>query len=697
MLNDSEKHSITKLKGVGDKLASTLAKLGIFTIQDLLFHFPRQYLDKTRITAIAQLRYGQSAVIQGRILNSEIKFGRRRSLAVALEDESGSIILRFFHFNTAQKNRLSQGTLLRCYGEARMGTSGLEFYHPEYEFPDKETVEQLEKNLTPIYSLTEGLTQSRIQNLSEQALAFIDRIPPKDYLPENIKNLFGGASLIDAIKFLHRPPVDAPINQLLAGIHPYQQRLAFEELLVHYLARQRMREKAKKEKSTVVKINASIAEEFLKQFPFKITSAQKKVTQEILADLQKPYPMLRMIQGDVGAGKTLVAALAALQLVNAGKQVALVAPTEILAEQHYKNFSTWFETYNKGLFRSSIFLLVSKLKASSKRQTLESISEGRAKIVIGTHALFQETVEFQSLGLIVIDEQHRFGVQQRMSLRRKASDTDIPHQLIMTATPIPRSLAMTAYSEMDYSVIDELPPGRTPIETVLVSQTRRQELVERVRSACADGKQAYWVCTLIENSETLSAANAEEIFAQLKNLLPELSVGLIHGKLKAEEKEKQMQAFKAGQMQLLVATTVIEVGVDVPNASLMIIENPERLGLAQLHQLRGRVGRGHVASFCVLLYGEKLSEQAKQRLGVMRQTSDGFLIAEKDLQLRGPGELLGTRQTGDMNYLIADLQRDAHLLGEVHQCGKRLLHADREAVDVLLDRWLGKNQEYARV
>lgn len=684
--------SVTNFKGVGSKLAENLAKLGITNVQDLLFHLPRQYLDKTRITPIAKLKLGITAVLQGRILKTELKFGRRRSLAVTLEDTSGEIVLRFFHFSSAQQNRMSTGTLLRCYGEARLGSSGFEFYHPECEFPDEAKPQDLDKNLTPIYALTDGVTQLRLRNLSEQAISLLAEHPPEDLLPQEFKQNFADTSLAEALAYLHKPPVDAPINLLLAGTHPFQQRLAFEELLVHYLARQRLREQVQKEAAFKIKIQHVAAQEFLKQFEFSLTNAQQKVCVEIYSDLEKNRPMMRMIQGDVGAGKTLVAALAALQVTLAGKQVAMVAPTEILAEQHFKNFSQWFAQQN-----ISVFLLVSKLKAKEKRETLEAIANGAAQITIGTHALFQEQVEFVNPGLIVIDEQHRFGVEQRKSLREKSQGHEVPHQLIMTATPIPRTLAMTAYSEMDYSIIDELPPGRTPIETLLVSQDRRPELIERIRSACGEGKQAYWVCTLVENSETLSAANAEEICEHLKRALPQINIGLVHGRLKSNEKDLQMQAFKAGEIQLLVATTVIEVGVDVPNASLMIIENPERLGLAQLHQLRGRVGRGSVASFCVLLYGNKLSQQAKQRLQVMRQTSDGFVIAEKDLALRGPGELLGTRQTGDMAYLLADLQRDAHLLPLIHKCGKQLLKTEPKNVDVLLDRWLGKNQEYARV
>lgn len=687
-----ESIQLTELKGVGDKLAANLCKLGIETVQDLLFHLPRQYLDKTRITPISKLRFGFSAVIQGRILKNDIKFGRRRSLAVALEDESGTIILRFFHFNAAQKNRLAPGTLLRCYGEARLGSSGLELYHPEYEFPEESKAQELEQSLTPIYSLTEGVTQLRLRNLSEQALGLLEKHPPVDYLPKAFVKHFGDTSLTDALRYLHKPPVGAPVNMLLAGEHPFQKRLAFEELLVHFLARQRLREHVQQETAAKIVISKENEQHFLQQFSFSLTGAQKKVCTEIYRDLAQAHPMMRMLQGDVGAGKTLVAALAALQVVNAGRQVAMVAPTEILAEQHFNNFAQWFTQHN-----ISVHLLVSKLKAKQKRETLQAITDGSAQIIIGTHALFQDQVEFNLPGLIIIDEQHRFGVEQRKRLREKSPTNEVPHQLIMTATPIPRTLAMTAYSEMDYSILDELPPGRTPVETLVISQQRRYELIERIRSACTEGKQAYWVCTLIENSETLSAANAEEICEQLKLALPDVKVGLVHGKQKPAEKEAQMQAFKRGEMQLLVATTVIEVGVDVPNASLMIIENPERLGLAQLHQLRGRVGRGSIASFCVLLYGDKLSEQAKQRLQVMRQTSDGFLIAEKDLELRGPGELLGTRQTGDMTYLVADLQRDAHLLPHIHSCGKMLLETRPDAVDKLLDRWLGKNQEYARV
>lgn len=683
---------ITQVNGIGKALASTLAKLGIQTVQDLLFHLPYRYVDKTRITPIAALRLSLSAVVQGNILKSEIMFGKRRSLAVTLEDTSGKIVLRFFHFSHAQKNRLVSGTCIRCFGEPRLGTSGLEFYHPEIEFPDDNMQNVTEQSLTPVYNLTEGISQLRMRKLAQQALALLDQHPPRELLPLEISQQFQTRSLAETLKFLHRPPSNADVAKLMSGTDPRQQRLAFEELLAHFLARQRVREKMREEAAPQIAVSMDKQNAFLAQFDFSPTGAQLKVVDDILADLTQTQPMLRMIQGDVGSGKTLVAAIAALHSASNCFQVALVAPTEILAEQHYHNFQKWFE-----LLQIPVELLVSKMPASKKQKTLGNISSGKTAIVIGTHALFQDSVAFAKLGLIVIDEQHRFGVEQRKSLQHKSACALMPHQLIMTATPIPRTLAMTAYSEMDYSVIDELPPGRTPVETVLISQNRRQEVIDRICSVCTEHKQVYWVCTLIENSETLSAANAEDTCAQLQTLMPKITIQLIHGKLKPAEKDQTMQSFKRGDIQVLVATTVIEVGVDVPNASLMVIENPERLGLAQLHQLRGRVGRGAAASYCVLLYGETLSNLAKQRLQVMRQTSDGFVIADKDLQLRGPGEFLGTRQTGDMAYRVADGQRDAPMLNSIHSTGRNLLQNEPETVTAILNRWFGNNQGYARV
>ncbi len=681
---------ITTLSGVGAKLKETLSKLGIYNVQDLLFHLPIRYLDRTRITPIHALRTNTSVVIQGRVRNAQIIFGKRRSLAVTIEDNSGSTCLRFYHFNAAQKNNFEPGRELRCYGDPRVGAKGIEFYHPEYDFINSAAPTPVDESLTPVYGLTEGLSQARLRKLTEQAVANLASHMPDDLFPPSLNKHFGVTSLSEALTFLHFPPPDAPVEQIMNGVHPCQLRLAFEELVAHFLVRQQIRLQVQHYRAPIISGAHTLADELLHQLPFSLTGAQIRVAAEIRRDLSEGVPMLRMVQGDVGSGKTLVAALAATDVAQSGFQVAIVAPTEILAEQHFRNFSQWCSPLDL-----KVVWLVGKLKASERKQALLDLASGDANIVVGTHALFQDDVKFKSLGLSIIDEQHRFGVDQRLSLRALTEDGMLPHQMVMTATPIPRTLAMTAYSELDYSVIDELPPGRTPIQTALVSQSKKPTLVERIRKACDEGAQAYWVCPLVEESETLSVANAEETFALLQTSLAGIQVGLVHGRLKSAEKETVMAEFKAGNIQLLVATTVIEVGVDVPNASLMIIENPERLGLAQLHQLRGRVGRGSAASHCVLLYGEKLSQQAKERLQVMRETNDGFAIAERDLELRGPGELLGTRQTGDMSYRIADAQNHAHLHPLVHETGQQLLERQPDVAEKLIARWIGNNQHYA--
>ncbi len=686
---------ISVLNGVGPRLESVLANLHIRTVQDLLFHLPVRYLDRTRITAIRELRNNTSVVIQGTILSAQVLFGRRRSLAVTIEDSSGKTVLRFYHFTAQQKNNFEAGRLIRCYGDPRLGAKGIEFYHPEYEFLDAAAPTPVDSSLTPVYGLTEGLSQQRIRKLVEQAIRYLNEYTPDELLPAELNKYFDVSSLSNALEFLHFPPPNADVLAIMERQHPYQKRLALEELVAHYLARLQLRLQVTQHAAPTVRHQYSLATQLIAALPFEPTGAQLRVLREVRQDFKNGTPMLRMLQGDVGSGKTLVAALTSLDVVEAGYQVAVVAPTEILAEQHLINFSQWCSPL--GLH---VTWLVGKLKAAERRQALEDIESGRANIVIGTHALMQENVRFSNLGLSIIDEQHRFGVDQRLSLRdRRKRDNSgpytVPHQLVMTATPIPRTLAMTAYSELDYSVIDELPPGRTPVQTALVSQKRRGELIERVRGACQSGAQAYWVCPLVEDSETLSAANAEETYTHLQGELSELQVGLVHGRLKPAEKEHVMREFKSGKLSLLVATTVIEVGVDVPNASLMIIENPERLGLAQLHQLRGRVGRGATASHCILLFGDKLSNQAKERLQVMRETNDGFQIAERDLQLRGPGELLGTKQAGDLSYRVADAQQHSDLLELAQEVGAQLLASQPDHAATLIQRWIGENTRYA--
>lgn len=692
-MSELSKVPVTVLKGVGEAMAEKLAKVGLENLQDVLFHLPLRYQDRTRVVPIGQLRPGQDAVIEGVVSGADVTMGKRRSLAVRLGDGSGVLSLRFYHFSNAQKEGLKRGTHLRCYGEARPGASGLEIYHPEYRaLNGDEPPPPVEQTLTPIYPSTEGLTQQRLRLLCQQSLGLLGPRSLPDWLPDELARDYQLAPLDDAIRYLHNPPADADLDELAEGQHWAQHRLAFEELLTHQLSQQRLRESLRSLRAPVLPKAKRLQAQYLANLGFQPTGAQQRVANEIAYDLSQHEPMMRLVQGDVGAGKTVVAALAALQALEAGYQVALMAPTEILAEQHYITFKRWLEPLG-----IEVAWLAGKLKGKARAASLEQIANG-APMVVGTHALFQEEVKFKHLALAIIDEQHRFGVQQRLALRKKGVAGELcPHQLIMTATPIPRTLAMSAYADLDTSVLDELPPGRTPVNTVLVADSRRFEVVERVRAACAEGRQAYWVCTLIEESEELTCQAAESTYEELGSALGELRVGLIHGRMKPAEKAEIMAQFKAGELQLLVATTVIEVGVDVPNASLMIIENPERLGLAQLHQLRGRVGRGSAVSHCVLLYHPPLSQIGRERLGIMRETNDGFIIAEKDLELRGPGEMLGTRQTGLLQFKVADLMRDADLLPAVRDAAQALIARWPEHVSPLLDRWLRHGQQYGQV
>lgn len=683
---------VTDLKGVGTAMALKLEKLGIHCLQDLLFHLPLRYQDRTRIRAIGSLRPGDECVVIGEIKAADVLQGRRRSLLCRVQDGTGTLTLRFFHFNAGQKNALKPGVTIRCFGEARPGPGGLEMVHPEYRKQADDGLVAVAETLTPVYPMTEGLQQNRVRTLIQQVLEELDDQTIEELLPASLRAQWQLWSLADSLRYLHQPPADADQNMMLEGKHPAQRRLAFEELLAHNLSLQKVRLKTREQGAPALPLHHTLITPFLAGLPFTPTGAQQRVAAEVAQDMAQPFPMLRLVQGDVGSGKTIVAALAALQAVENGTQAAIMAPTEILAEQHYINFTSWLAPL--GL---KVAWLVGKLKGKARQEQLASIVDGSAHVVVGTHALFQEEVVFKDLGLAVIDEQHRFGVHQRLSLREKGRNGDCaPHQLIMTATPIPRTLTMSAYADLDCSIIDELPPGRTPVNTVLIADTRRHEVIERVRVACSEGRQLYWVCTLIEESEQLQCQAAEVTCEQLKETLPELRIGLVHGRMKPAEKAAVMAQFKAAELDLLVATTVIEVGVDVPNASVMIIENPERLGLAQLHQLRGRVGRGSVESFCVLMYQLPLSQTGKERLAVMRQTTDGFKIAEKDLELRGPGEVLGTRQTGDMQFRIADLQRDGDLLGRVRELAGQMEQFPQQSQQ-LVWRWLGRGEEYGNV
>ncbi|PIE20373.1 MAG: ATP-dependent DNA helicase RecG [Neptuniibacter caesariensis] len=683
---------VSELRGVGAALENKLNNLGIRTVQDLLFHLPLRYQDRTRIVPIGSLRPGDECVIEGEVKLADISRGKRRSLLCRIQDGSGSITLRFFHFSATQKNNLKPGTRLRCFAEVRTGAAGLELVHPEYKRIDSEDPVLLEEHLTPVYPATEGLHQGRLRGLTDQALAFLQQGALQELVPEQLRQGWQFPSLNDAVAYLHRPPVDADQHLLLDGLHPAQRRLSFEELLAHHLSLLKLRQKARKKGAPELPGTGELVQAFLEQLPFPLTGAQQRVSQEVAQDLAQAYPMLRLVQGDVGSGKTVVAALAALQSVESGLQAAVMAPTEILAEQHFLNFTNWLEPLG-----IKVAWLAGKLKGKQRQAQLDAIRDGEARVVVGTHALFQEEVVFADLGLVVIDEQHRFGVHQRLSLREKGRKGELaPHQLIMTATPIPRTLTMSAYADLDCSVIDELPPGRTPVKTVVIADSRREEVIQRVRHACMEKRQVYWVCTLIEESEALQCQAAEVTAQQLTETFPELRVGLVHGRMKPVAKAQIMQQFKTTELDLLVATTVIEVGVDVPNASVMIIENPERLGLAQLHQLRGRVGRGSAESFCVLLYQSPLSKQGRERLSVMRETTDGFRIAEKDLELRGPGEVLGTRQTGVMQFKMADLQRDSDMLGRVKALAQQM-QAWPELTDSIVERWLGRGEDYGNV
>ncbi|ATG75603.1 ATP-dependent DNA helicase RecG [Zobellella denitrificans] len=684
--------SLSLLKGVGDKMLEKLHRLGLETVQDLLFHLPLRYEDRTRVLPIAELRPGMHVSVLGEIVDNHISYGRKRMLICRLRDPSGTLTLRFFNFAAAQKNSLAAGTRIRAFGEIRPGHHGLEIIHPEYSLQQGEQPIAAETSLTPVYGTTEGLRQLTLRQLSDQALALLEQQPLRELLPEGLYHHQLG--LNEAVRLLHRPPPDVALPQLEQGQHPAQRRLVLEELLAHNLSVLKVREQSQAHRARPLPCPQALLDRFLGQLPFSPTGAQRRVVAEIGADLQKTVPMMRLVQGDVGSGKTLVAALAALQVIGNQGQVALMAPTELLAEQHANNFAAWLAPLG-----IQVGWLAGKVKGKARAEQLERLASGELAMVVGTHALFQEQVQFNALELVIIDEQHRFGVHQRLALREKGSQGDYyPHQLIMTATPIPRTLAMTAYADLDTSVIDELPPGRTPVTTVAIPDGRRDEVVARVRQLCREqGRQAYWVCTLIEESEVLECQAAEDTAAALSAQLPELRVGLVHGRMKAAEKQAVMADFKDGRLDLLVATTVIEVGVDVPNASLMIIENPERLGLAQLHQLRGRVGRGATASHCVLLYHAPLSKTAGQRLGVLRDTNDGFVIAQKDLEIRGPGELLGTRQTGLADLRIADLVRDQALLPEVQRLARYLADRHPEVVDPLIRRWLGLRDHYGKV
>jgi ATP-dependent DNA helicase RecG len=669
---------------------------GAASVQDLLLHLPLRYQDRTRLTPIGDLGVGDQALIEAQVQHAEVRIGRRRSLLVLVADGSGSLLLRFFTFSAAQRAALQAGVRLRCWGEVRQGPASLEIVHPEYRRLGDDAPEAVDETLTPIYSTTEGLHQLAWRAMTDHALELMEAEPGRlrDLVSEALDPEGQGLpGLLPSLRLLHRPPPEVDRAALVERRHPAQQRLAFEELLAHQISLRRLRLIQRQVRAPPLTGDGALRGRLLAHLPFRLTAAQRQAAAEIAADLAASRPMLRMLQGDVGSGKTVVAALAALQALESGHQVALMAPTELLAEQHLRSFRGWLAPL--GLEPA---WLTGRHKGRERAAALDDLDSGRCGLAIGTHALFQSEVRFRALGLVIVDEQHRFGVHQRLALREKgAADGRAPHQLIMTATPIPRSLAMSAYADLDLSVIDERPPGRAQVVTVALPDGRREEVIARVRAACAAGRQAYWVCTLIEESEALQCQAAEDTAALLRQALAGIPVGLVHGRMRAAEREAVMADFKAGSLGLLVATTVIEVGVDVPNASLMIIENPERLGLAQLHQLRGRVGRGGAESHCLLLYHAPLSEAALERLRIIRDSADGFEIARRDLELRGPGEVLGTRQTGELEFRVADLVRHQGLLPGAQAAADRMLRdRPREAAE-LEARWLRGRREYGRV
>ncbi|WP_413484320.1 ATP-dependent DNA helicase RecG [Morganella psychrotolerans] len=683
---------LTTLHGVGASQAGKLAGIGLHTLQDLLFHLPLRYEDQTRLYSITDLLPGLYATVSGDVLRTDVVFGRKRMMTCQISDGTGVLTLRFFNFSAAMKNTLAAGVQITAYGEVKRGKNGPEIFHPEYKIRRDDHDVALQETLTPIYPTTEGVRQTTLRKLLDQALELLDTCAIRELLPpELVRPLM---SLPEALKTLHRPPADTQLAELESGQHPALKRIVLEELLAHHLSMLAIRAGAQRCHAEPLAPQDELKNQFLTQLPFTPTRAQQRVTTEIEQDLEKNVPMLRLIQGDVGSGKTVVAALAAIRAIAHGNQAALMAPTELLAEQHANTFRQWLEPLG-----INVGWVAGKQKGKARQAQEEAIASGDVAMVIGTHAIFQEHIRFHSLALVIIDEQHRFGVHQRLALREKGEQQGFhPHQLIMTATPIPRTLAMTAYADLDTSVIDELPPGRTPVTTVAIPDSRRGDIIERVRSACMDEqRQAYWVCTLIDESEMLEAQAAQVTFDDLSAALPGLRIGLVHGRLKSAEKQAVMAQFKAGELDLLVATTVIEVGVDVPNASLMIIENPERLGLAQLHQLRGRVGRGATASHCVLLYKTPLTQTAKLRLQVLRDSNDGFVIAQKDLEIRGPGELLGTRQTGNAEFKVADLLRDQAMLPEVQRIARHLHQNYPEQAKALTERWLPERSQYTNV
>lgn len=690
--------SVETLKGVGAKVAEKLSRLSIFSLEDLLFHLPYKYQDRSKIAPIGSLLHGQTAQVFGEIEAADIVFGKRRSLICKISDSTGIMDIRLFYFSMAQKKQFIRGDFIQCYGQVSHSGRSISMIHPEIKFLKSKNQPELSNRLTAIYPTTDGLQQRTFQSLITQALKKLNQSNVRELMPQALLEQLKFPPLSEALELLHQPPIGISLDDIQNGEHPLIQRLAFEELMAHHIALRRLKLKHQSYKSFVIPKSDKRADQFLQQLPFNLTGAQHRVVREVEADLRQSFPMMRLVQGDVGCGKTLIAALAALNVADSKLQTVLMAPTELLAEQHFEAFKAWFAALG-----IEVCLLISSLPVAIKKRNLQAIQSGSCSIVIGTHAVFQKQVEFHKLALVIIDEQHRFGVEQRKSLLEKgfknvSGEIIKPHQLVMTATPIPRTLAQTTYADLDLSIVDELPPGRKPIETSVISDVNRDKVINRIKHACKiDRRQVYWVCTLIDESEELACQAAEVTYQALQKQLAPLKIGLVHGRLKPQEKHSTMEQFKNAEIDLLVATTVIEVGVDVPNASLMIIENPERLGLSQLHQLRGRVGRGEQQSFCILMYHPPLSQNAKQRLNVMRETNDGFVVAEKDLEIRGAGEVLGTRQTGEVLFRFADLLRDRGLLPQVHQNSEVIAKHHPGLVIELLNRWVKEGEQLSQV
>ena len=688
--------ALQALPGVGPRVCEKLARLGITRIDHLLLHLPRAYEDRTRLVSLDALRPGVRCMVEGIVQDARVEFYGGRRLRVKLADDSPGVLeLCFMRFSAFQQEQLVPGARVRCFGEVKLWRRTFRMFHPEYELVLPGSPPGDAASLTPVYPATEGLAQISLRKLIRRALEWAEAHPAQLEHPawEALFKSQGLPGFTEALRHLHEPDVGLGVESLLSESDPARQRLIVEELAAYHLSFIRLRNRAEQRLADPFSGGDELIRQFLERLPFPLTRAQERVIGEIRQDLARNHPMMRLLQGDVGSGKTLVALVAALCVTASEAQVAVMAPTELLAEQHYRSFWEWLFPLN-----IPVAFLSSGQTRKQREKEKARIRSHEARIVIGTHALIQEDVGFDRLGLLIIDEQHRFGVHQRLALRRKGEGEEThPHQLIMTATPIPRSLAMTFYADLDASILDEMPPGRRPVKTAVMAEDRRDELTERIREACGEGRQAYWVCTLVEDSEVLQCEAAESTWNRLRQALPELEVGLVHGRMKAPDKEGVMQRFKGGEVQLLVATTVIEVGVDVPNASLMVIENAERLGLAQLHQLRGRVGRSSEQSSCVLLYKSPLSENARTRIRIMRETGDGFEIARRDLRLRGPGQLLGVRQAGEMVFRVADLSRDEQQLQRVQRIAQDFIRTDPDAVESMMERWLGEARNLGSV